>query len=453
MATVREESKLKRNIGFWPLMGIAYGQIIGAGIMTMTGIAIGMTGTGVALAYVISAICTLFRTYPTAILGACVPTTGGDYRYISRLHGKKLGFVFLATYLVQNLTIALYALSCASYLVKFLTGVSQNVIAIALLLVAYCINLVGNKQSALVTTGITFALLIGLTMFIVFGLPKADVPFVLNPANIFVNGPVPFLSALALLSFATGGAQVISNMGGEIIEPQKNIPRVMVLSTLSVGVLYGLIALVASGVLPLEQVMNQNLSLVAEAVMPRWAFVFFTLAAGGGATAKTLNVTLSWVSKPILVACEDGMLPKSLGTVSSRGVPTKILTMFLIIGLTPIALGVDIGIISKMGTAIGLVSSVIFSYAFMQLPKKYPKQYDESPLKVSSMGIKIFGWGSAVLSALFSSVLLKDLPTNALIGFGILMAVTIIVAYFTPFLDKVNIPDDLAVDYQEGPQS
>lgn len=44
MSTERQESKLIRNIGFWPLMGIAYGQIIGAGIMTQTGIAIGMTG-------------------------------------------------------------------------------------------------------------------------------------------------------------------------------------------------------------------------------------------------------------------------------------------------------------------------------------------------------------------------------------------------------------------------
>ena len=64
MSTERQESKLMRNIGFWPLMGIAYGQIIGAGIMTQTGIAIGMTGTGVVLAYIISAVCTTFQNFP-----------------------------------------------------------------------------------------------------------------------------------------------------------------------------------------------------------------------------------------------------------------------------------------------------------------------------------------------------------------------------------------------------
>lgn len=130
MSTERQESKLIRNIGFWPLMGIAYGQIIGAGIMTQTGIAIGMTGTGVVLAYIISAVCTTFQNFPTAILGATVPVSGGEYRYISRLRGKKWGFVYLATYVVSKLTIALYALSCASYLVAFLTGISEQIIAI-----------------------------------------------------------------------------------------------------------------------------------------------------------------------------------------------------------------------------------------------------------------------------------------------------------------------------------
>lgn len=52
----RQKSKLIRNLGFWDLMGLAVGQIIGAGIMSSTGVAIGMTGTGVVLAYLVSPI-------------------------------------------------------------------------------------------------------------------------------------------------------------------------------------------------------------------------------------------------------------------------------------------------------------------------------------------------------------------------------------------------------------
>lgn len=58
--------------------------------------------------------------------------------------------------------------------------------------------------------------------------------------------PGNLLSAIALLSFATGGAQVIGNMGSEIIDPQKNMPKVIIISTVTVGIMYALVAMVAS---------------------------------------------------------------------------------------------------------------------------------------------------------------------------------------------------------------
>ncbi len=448
MSTERQESKLIRNIGFWPLMGIAYGQIIGAGIMTQTGIAIGMTGTGVVLAYIISAVCTTFQNFPTAILGATVPVSGGEYRYISRLRGKKWGFVYLATYVVSKLTIALYALSCASYLVAFLTGISEQIIAICLLVAAFAINLLGTKQSAFVTTGITALLLLGMALFLFYGLPRTDIAYVFDPSNLMAHGPGNLLSAIALLSFATGGAQVIGNMGSEIIDPQKNMPKVIIISTVTVGIMYALVAMVASGVLPLEVVSNQNLSLVAADVMPGWAFTYFTLAAGAGATAKTLNVTLSWSPKPILIACDDGMLPRSWGTVSKRGVPYKILIAFFFIGLIPLLAGMDISLISKMGTAISLLSKLMFSYAFLNLPKKYPEAFARSEMKVSEGTVKILGYGSIILSAIFSASLIIELPTAAKIGFVILFAASIAWAN-SGKLDKIEIPNDLDVQYVE----
>ena len=446
MSTERQESKLIRNIGFWPLMGIAYGQIIGAGIMTQTGIAIGMTGTGVVLAYIISAVCTTFQNFPTAILGATVPVSGGEYRYISRLRGKKWGFVYLATYVVSKLTIALYALSCASYLVAFLTGISEQIIAICLLVAAFAINLLGTKQSAFVTTGITALLLLGMALFLFYGLPRTDIAYVFDPSNLMAHGPGNLLSAIALLSFATGGAQVIGNMGSEIIDPQKNMPKVIIISTVTVGIMYALVAMVASGVLPLEVVSNQNLSLVAADVMPGWAFTYFTLSAGAGATAKTLNVTLSWSPKPILIACDDGMLPRSWGTVSKRGVPYKILIAFFFIGLIPLLAGMDISLISKMGTAISLLSKLMFSYAFLNLPKKYPEAFARSEMKVSEGTVKILGYGSIILSAIFSASLIIELPTAAKIGFVILFAASIAWAN-SGKLDKIEIPNDLDVQY------
>ena len=49
-------AQLKRSLGFWDVFFIAVGQIIGAGVIALTGIAIGMTGPGVVLAYLASAV-------------------------------------------------------------------------------------------------------------------------------------------------------------------------------------------------------------------------------------------------------------------------------------------------------------------------------------------------------------------------------------------------------------
>ena len=80
MSADRQESKLIRNLSFRDLMAISVGQIIGAGIMSSTGVAIGMTGTGVVLAFLLSPVLTIISIFPIAILGATVPTTGGPYR-------------------------------------------------------------------------------------------------------------------------------------------------------------------------------------------------------------------------------------------------------------------------------------------------------------------------------------------------------------------------------------
>lgn len=76
---VNEEANLKKVLGLKDAIGIAIGQIIGAGIMSITGIAIGLTGTGVPLAFLLSSIFMLIITIPLAVLGSVLPTTGGMY--------------------------------------------------------------------------------------------------------------------------------------------------------------------------------------------------------------------------------------------------------------------------------------------------------------------------------------------------------------------------------------
>ena len=72
----------------------------------------------------------------------------------------------------------------------------------------------------------------------------------------------------------------VAENGDDIVEPSRTIPKVIVLSTSIVAVFYVLIGIVAGGVLPVETVAFQNLTLVAQEIFPTWLYLFFVF---GGA--------------------------------------------------------------------------------------------------------------------------------------------------------------------------
>lgn len=441
----RQEGKLKRNLTFSNLMAIAIGQIIGAGIMTMTGTAIGMTGTGVALAFIISPILTLITDFPQAIMGSTVPATGGPYKYISRLIGKKTGFVYIVLFIITSSTLSLYALSFASYVVSLFSGLNPIFVAVVILTVLFLVNVVGTKNAAITNTIVCFVMIGAVLAFAAFGLPKADFAYIFAPANLFYRGPINFMGALALLSFATGGASVIAQLGGEAKHPGRDIPLVMIIATILVGILYMAMAMVACGVLPIETVADQNLSLVALEILPKPVYYVFIIGAALGATTSTLNAQLSWVSKPIMVACEDGMLPKSLASVNSKGVPWKILTIFYVLGILPIITGFDLSFISKLSTSISLITKVLTVIALYWLASKYPEKVKKATLKLPVALYKPWAVMAAIVATVLASSLLMNMSLTSVILLGAVLIIAILYSFIG--LKHVEIPDDLDVDY------
>lgn len=442
---MRQESKLKRNLGFWDLMGLAVGQIIGAGIMSSTGVAIGMTGTGVALAFLISPLLTLLSIMPIAILGSSVPATGGRYRWVSRLMGKNSGMLYLLLHVTMNVMIATYALSFASYFVSIVSGIDERIVAIAVLTFFYVTNLIGTKSAAILNKVMSFALIGGLLLFIGFGFGKADIGYVFNPSNMFAKGKLAFLTTLALLFSSTSGAQCIVELGGEAKNPDKDIPKVIVISTIFVGVFYVLISIVAAGVLPIDQVANQPLSVVARATMPGAAFYLFVIGAALGATATTLNSTMTHITKPLLVACDDGLLPKGFGVVSKNGVPWMILTFFYIIGMIPLVSGYSLSFIARFTTANSLLCQLLICVSLFMLVKNTPELLANSTMKISPKAAQVISVLGGLVLCVLSYSLFMSLSFKVVIFLAVLIA--IVMVYSRTVIKDVVIPDDLTVDY------
>lgn len=442
MSEVRQEDKLIRNLGFWDLMAIAVGQIVGAGIMSSTGVAIGMTGTGVVLAYLFSPVLTIISIFPIAILSSAVPACGGPYRYCSRLLGKNTGLVYLLLHITScSIGVSQFALSFGMYFSSIVPGVQQHKAAMVVLTLFFIMNLAGTKSAAVLNKILSVALFGGLGLFVVFGLPHVNLEYVMDSHNLFLNGSMMFVSTLALLSSATAGAQFIAELGGEAKDAGHTIPKVMVVSTFGVGVIYVLIALVAAGILPVDQVANQPLTLVAQAIMPKAVMYLFVIGAALGATATTLNATLSWITKPLLVACDDRLLPQNLGTVNKHGVPYKLLTFFYVVGMIPLALEQDISFITTFTTANSLLTKLMVCFALLALANKYQDVLKQSALKISPSKAKILSVVGIIVLCVLSYSLIMNLSSHVICFVAALVVLSVI--YGKWIRKDVTVENDL----------
>ncbi|KIL42276.1 amino acid transporter [Gordoniibacillus kamchatkensis] len=456
------EFQLKKELSLRHVVFMAIGQIIGAGVMSLTGIAIALTGTGVTPAFVLSAILTLITTLPTAIMGAAIPSTGGAYKYTSRLLSPRLGFFFLLIFLIANLTLATYAISFAKYFQALVPAVNFTLIAILILTLCYVVNLFGVRFAASAEGVLVVVKLIAVAVFIVWGVPKIHWD-ALAVSQMFPSGLGGFLTATGLVSFATGGASIVAELGGEMKNPKRDIPLTIIITTAGVAVIYAFMAAVASGVLPIAQVAGKHLTDVAKEILPYPLFLFFIIGGSMFAITSTLNSTLSWVTKGFLIACDDGWLPKGLGAVNKKfGTPHWLLSIFYLVGLIPLVTGVSLESVTEMGLGLYLINSVLPVLAATQLPKKYPELYEKSMLRMKPRNLYFLVGISVVLQIFQGVLLLKNIPATGLYlsaAFIVLAALYVWIVGGTPriknrklsgFADDTAIQDYSVIDRNIG---
>lgn len=98
------------------LLSIAIGQIIGSGIMTMSVIALGMTGRSLFLVFLICGVMSLLAQIPTAYLGGTMRISGGTYSQAVLFLGDKFSGFYIPIFILANLTKATLAIGFANYL-------------------------------------------------------------------------------------------------------------------------------------------------------------------------------------------------------------------------------------------------------------------------------------------------------------------------------------------------
>ncbi len=253
--------KLSRDLSLFSVTMIGVGAMIGAGIFVLTGIAAGIAGPAVILAFLLNGIVAFFTASAYAELGGSIPEAGGGYLWVKNTLPQPSGFLAgWMSWMAHSVACSLYATGFGAYFGEVLYEFGFNLpihpeilkrtLAVFIVLIFSYINYKGAKETGRAGNVVTVLKVIILLFFVLLGLRiifSEPVRFE-HFKPFFSKGFGGILTAMGLTYIAFEGYEIIAQSGEEVKNPEKNIPRAIFLSLLIVIPIYIFVAFVALGI-------------------------------------------------------------------------------------------------------------------------------------------------------------------------------------------------------------
>lgn len=347
------------------------GVMVGAGVFALTGQMAAQAGGLFPLAFISAAIIAAFSAYSYVKLSAANPSAGGIAMYLKMAYGKgtaTAGFSLLM-YFSMVINESLVARTFGTYTLE-LFDVPENswlvpALGVGLLLVAFIVNLLGNDVVGKLSIATAALKVGGIAIFAVVGLWVSGLTFgpLTNAQDSTASG---FLAATALGILAYKGFTTITNSGGEVVNPKKNVGRAIVISLTICGLLYTLVAFAVVGSLSIDEIQSAKDYVLAEAARPVLgeAAVWFTVLIAIIATVSGVIASAFAVSRMLAMLTNMGLVPhRHFGMPGDVQTHTLVYTIVIAIVLT---VSMDLSRIAAMGAFFYLVMDVAIHWGVLR---------------------------------------------------------------------------------------
>ncbi len=421
---VEHRIELKRALGLWEVTLSGVGIILGAGIYALVGEAAGLAGNAVWMAFALSAIVALLTGLSYAELSSMFPLASAEYEYTAQAFGRRPAFVIGWLIIFSGaIGAATVALGFAGYF-NALFGTPRIPSALVLVIILSAIVFSGIKQSAWLAIIFTLIEALGLVIIIILGIPSfgtidyLEMPFGLE--GIF--------RASALIFFAFIGFEEIVKLSEEAKDPERTVPKALILAITASIILYVLVALSAVSVLGWQALSRSDAPFadIANAAFGRSA-VFALSVMALFATTNTVLLMLLAASRIVYGMASTSALPDVLSRVHpvTRTPWIAVLTS-MVLCMAFVLIG-DIAFVANVNNFTVFVTFIAINAALIFL--RYSKPEIPRPFKVP-MAI-----GRLPMLPLFGMILnafmLIQLSTEVIaIGIG-LTIIGILVAFVT----------------------
>ncbi len=423
-----EKGGLKKTLGAFDLIILGVGAIIGSGIFTVVGIAaVGSSeaagaGPSLIISMIIASLACIFSALCYSEFASMLPVAGSAYLYTYATMGEfmawTIGWVLMLEYIVAYIAVVsawsgyfmqfikgftflpdwlinppLYLIHDYSTTVSELTkqGIDPASYIPHFLGIPICINipslvitiiiisfLIRGIQESTKMAGLLVAIKLGVVgLFILTGM------FYIKPENwtpFAPNGLGGMFMGAFIIFFAYIGFDAIATAAEETKNPQKNLPIGIIGSLLTCTIVYVLVALVLTGVVPISEIdVQAPIATAMRNVGQDWVAGLISIGALTGLTSVLLVMMLAG-TRILYAMSRDGFLPKILQTVHPKYKTPHVITLMCGIICIIGTICMNISIAAELCNFGTFASFIIVCVAVLILRKTQPNR--PRPFKV-----------------------------------------------------------------------
>ena len=307
----------EKKIGYWPVVAIGIGGMVGGGIFAVLGLSVQITHGAAPLAFLAAGLVALVTAYAYTRLSVTFPGQGGTVVFLDQAFGAGLftGTANVLLWISYIVMLSLYAYAFGSYGAAMFPGafrsVGKHVLISTAVLGITGLNFLNVETIGRAETWIVAAKIGILLFFIGVG------AWTIDASRIAVNSWPQATSIFAgamIIFLAYEGFELIANTAADVRNPNRTLPQAYYSAVGFVILLYIMVAAVTVGNLPVARIVDAKDYALAEAAKPflgSFGYLLITVAALLS-TLSAINATLYGAARLSYTIAKDGELPEIL---------------------------------------------------------------------------------------------------------------------------------------------
>ncbi|MCO6359195.1 APC family permease [Roseivirga pacifica] len=368
----------KNSLSLTGAVALGTGVMIGAGIFALLGQVAELSGTFFPVAFIFGSIISGFSAYSYIKVSNKYPSAGGIAMILKKSYGKTTITAAASLLMAFSMIIneSLVARTFGTYVLQLFDVDNSEllvpILAVALIVIAFLVNISGNNfigKSSLVMAILKIG---GIVIFALGGLWATGFSLddVVEAQKSENYSAVSYLGALALSILAFKGFTTITNSGGEITKPNKNVGRAIIISLAICLVTYMLVALAVSANLTIPEIIEAKDYALAEAARPAFGKygVWFTVGIAIIATVSGIIASIFAVSRMTAMLTDMGLIPHSHFGMPG-GIQKHMLVYIAVIAIV-LAIFFDLSRIASLGAIFYLTMDIIIHWGVLRYLRK-----------------------------------------------------------------------------------